>query len=469
MLRRAFIFAFICLFVSSAATAHFPARAAQSGAAAEQPSFAELEKFILEEIGRRNVPGAAVAVVSGDRVIFARGLGVSNVETGAPVTTDMLFRLGSTTKMFVAAALVSLAEQGKVKLDEPAGKYVKGLNEKVGRVTAHQLLSHTAGIRDEAPMYGSADDAALRNGVLAWKEDYLFTEPGRIISYSNPGYWLAGAIIEEASGRPFADQMSEGLFKPLGMNSTTFRPTMAMTYPLAQGHNASPGQKPAVIRPMADNAATWPAGSMFSSVSDLSRFVIAFLNGGRVDGKQVLSESLIAKISTPYAAVPTSPDNKYAYGLMTSNYRGVRVIEHGGSRVGYGSVIKLAPDQRFGVIVLANRSGVMLDRVADKAMELMLRLAPANEEAEKELPMSQSEMAGYVGLYAQGRVYYELFVKEGKLFGKQGTVEGQVKKIGDNRFVLIAQGGRQQFALVPGENGKAEYLHTSLRSARRVE
>jgi hypothetical protein len=154
---------------------------------------------------------------------------------------------------------------------------------------------------------------------------------------------------------------------------------------------------------------------------------------------------------------------------MTSNYRGVRVIEHGGSRVGYGSVIKLAPDQRFGVIVLANRSGVMLDRVADKAMELMLRLAPANEEAEKELPMSQSEMAGYVGLYAQGRVYYELFIKEGKLFGKQGTIEGQVKKIGDNRFVLLAQGGRQQFALVGGENGKAEYLHTSLRSARRVQ
>jgi hypothetical protein len=119
--------------------------------------------------------------------------------------------------------------------------------------------------------------------------------------------------------------------------------------------------------------------------------------------------------------------------------------------------------------VLANRSGVMLDRVADKAMELMLRLAPAKEEPERDLPMSQAEMAGYVGLYAQGRVYYELFIKDGKLFGKQGTAQGEVKKIGDNRFVLLAQGGRQQFALVGGENGKAEYLHTSLRSARRVQ
>ncbi len=467
MLRRAFISLFICLFVSTGVAAYFPA-AAQS-AASEQSFAAELEKIVLEELGRRNVPGAAVAVISGDRVVFAKGFGVSNVETGAPVTADMLFRLGSTTKMFVAAALVGLAEQGKVKLDEPVGKYVKGINEKIGRVTAHHLLSHTAGIRDEAPMYGSPDDAALRSGVLAWKEDYLFTEPGRIISYSNPGYWLAGAIIEEVSGRPFADHLSETLFKPLGMNSTTFRPTMAMTYPLAQGHNASAGQKATVIRPMADNAATWPAGSMFSSVNDLSRFVIAFLNGGRVEGKQVLSESLISKISTPHAVVPTSSDNKYAYGLMTGIDRGVRVIAHGGSRVGYGSVIKMVPDHRFGVIVLANRSGGTLDRVADKAMELMLPLKPAIEVAEKDLPMSESEMAGYVGVYAQGRVRYELFIRDGKLFGKQETVEGQVKKIGENRFLLLTQGGRQQFALVPGENGKAEYLHTSLRSARRVQ
>jgi CubicO group peptidase (beta-lactamase class C family) len=88
-----------------------------------KPDFGELEKVALAELAETNTPGAAVGVVSGDRLVYAKGFGVSNVETGAPVTPDMLFRLGSTTKMFTAATLVTLAEEGKLKLDEPIGKY----------------------------------------------------------------------------------------------------------------------------------------------------------------------------------------------------------------------------------------------------------------------------------------------------------------------------------------------------------
>src|SRR4029450_9552393 len=216
---------------------------------------------------------------------------------GAPMMPNMLFRIGSTTKMFTAAALVTLAEDGKIKLDEPLGKYGKGLNPKLSQVTAHQLLTHTAGIIDEAPMYGDHDDSALGRTIRSWKDDQIFTDPGRIISYSNPGYWLAGFTVETISGKHYADQLKEGLFKPLGMTSTTFRPTEAMTYPLAQGHNAAGTSAPTVVRPFADNAASWPAGSMFTNVLDLSRFVIAFMNGGKIDGRQGLSPAGMAKLS----------------------------------------------------------------------------------------------------------------------------------------------------------------------------
>src|SRR5215510_12294558 len=127
-----------------------------------KPDFGELEKVALAELAETNTPGAAVGVVSGDRLVFVKGFGVSNVETGAPVTPDMLFRIGSTTKMFTAAALVSLAEEGKLKLDEPIGKYAQGLSPKIAGLTAHQLLSHTAGLKDGArQMYGRHDDEAL--------------------------------------------------------------------------------------------------------------------------------------------------------------------------------------------------------------------------------------------------------------------------------------------------------------------
>src|SRR5215472_12004711 len=101
------------------------------------PDFTELDKVVAAELKEISAPGAAIAIVSGDRVIYAKGFGVSSVETGAPVTPDMLFRLGSTTKMFTAAALVTLSEEGKLKLDDPMGKYAKGLSPKIAGLTAH--------------------------------------------------------------------------------------------------------------------------------------------------------------------------------------------------------------------------------------------------------------------------------------------------------------------------------------------
>ncbi len=129
-----------------------------------------------------------------------------------------------------------------------------------------------------------------------------------------------------------------------------------MTYPLAQGHDVSGREKPKVVRPFADNAGNWPAGSIFSSVNDLSRFVIAFMNDGKVEGKQGLPASLIKQLSSPHADVPGS-ENKYGYGLMLGRNRGVRIVEHGGARSGFGSLIRMAPDHRFAVITLVNRTG----------------------------------------------------------------------------------------------------------------
>jgi CubicO group peptidase (beta-lactamase class C family) len=437
----------------------------------QQPDFSQLERVVLEELKETNTPGATVAIVSGDRVIYAKGFGTSNVETGAPMMPNMLFRIGSTTKMFTAAALVTLAEDGKIKLDAPVGNYVKGLNPKISQVTAHQLLTHTSGIIDEAPMYGDHDDSAMGRTIRSWKEDQLFTEPGKIISYSNPGYWLAGFTVETIGGKAYADQMNESLFKPLGMTSTTFRPTVAMTYPLAQGHNAAGKSTPVVVRPFADNAASWPAGSMFTNVVDLSRFIIAFMNGGKIDGRQVLSPAVIAKLSAPQVAIPSQPDAKYGYGLMMSNYRGMRVVEHGGSRSGYGSVIKMVPEQRFAVIVLGNRTGVALNKTAEKAMELMLPLKPAVvDKPKQELAMSASEMANYVGKYGQRDVGFEILVKDGKLFLKQGPNELPVSKVGETRFSAVSPGNSRpmEFALVPGPDGKAKYIHIGLRAAKRI-
>ena len=434
----------------------FSARAA----AAQAPDFAALDAVVQQELKDGGVPGATVAIVSGGRVIYAKGYGTANAETGAAMTPELLFRLGSTTKMFTAAALASLADRGAVDLRKPIGGYIKGLHPSLANLTGHQLLSHTSGILDEAPMYGSHDESALMKNVMSWKDDRFFTEPGKVYSYSNPGYWLAGALIEAVSGRLYADQLHESVFAPLGMARTTLRPTVAMTYPLAQGHDIADG-KPVVVRPFANNAASWPAGSIFSNVNDLSRFVMAFVGGGLVDGKQVMSPAAIAMVSTPAAKIPGS-DNEYGYGVTISTQRGVRVVQHGGSRSGYGSGITMVPEKQFGVIFLANRSGASLPRTAQKAMDLVLALPPATRPAaEVPVPMTDAEMDAYVGVYSQGPRRMEIVKKDGKLILKQGERETEMRRTATHQF---APGG----FFVTTSDGKIEYLHSGGRSWRKV-
>jgi CubicO group peptidase (beta-lactamase class C family) len=144
----------------------------------EQIDFSQLDKVVLEELKEKNTPGAAIAIIQGDRVVYAKGYGVANIETGDRVTPDMLFRLGSTTKMFTAAALVTLAAREKIKLDAPIGGYVRGLSQRLSQATAHHLLSNTSGLRDFAAPFISNDDEALGKSVRLWKDDLFFTQPG---------------------------------------------------------------------------------------------------------------------------------------------------------------------------------------------------------------------------------------------------------------------------------------------------
>ena len=428
-----------------------------------QADFAGIEAVMRREMQGRGVPGAAIAIVQGDRVVYTRALGVANVETGEATRPEMLFRLGSTTKMFTAATVVRLAEQGKLNLNDPIGNHIAGLAPKLAALTANQLLSHTSGILDEAPMFGSHDDDALKKEAASWTDTRFFAEPGQIYSYSNPGYWLAGLLAETIGGQPFADQVATTIFAPLGMSRSTFRPTMAMTYPLAQGHDVVDG-KPQIIRPSANNSASWPAGSIFSNVNDLSRWITAFVNGGVVDGKQALPAAVFSTLATPRAAIPGSA-NKYGYGVQVGDWRGVQVVEHGGSRSGYGSVIRMVPSRRFGVVVLANRTGVSLTTSATAAIEAALKLAPA-PAARPRTPIATTaaECARFVGTYSQGTRQMTIAVKGDGLVLRQGTRETDLQKMDDLEF----SAGATRYVFVADPSGVVTFLHSGGRSWRKV-
>jgi len=444
------------------------AKPGKPGSAPPPIDFSELDKLVTEELKEKNTPGAVITVVSGDQVVYQKAFGIANVETNAPMQPEMLFRLGSTTKMFTAAALLKLAENNKIKMDEPIGNRIKGLNAKVANTTSHHLLSNSAGVRDFAAPVISNDDAALGNMVRSWKDEIFFADQGEIYSYSSAGFWLSGFVIEELEGKPYADAMTELLFKPLGMERTTLRPFMAITYPFAHGHAIDAG-KPTLLRPLFNNTAMWPAGSMWSNAKDLSRWTIAFMNDGRLDGKQPLSSSLLNQMVQHHIPVPGETDAYYAYGLTTFKIQGLEVVGHGGFSRGYGSMIQMVPSRKFAVIVLTNKSGETMRKSLNRATELGLGLKDSKAPKPAPFaPLTSSEMNEYVGTYSHNPQTWEVSVKDGKLYVKADGKEDALTKSGERKFTYGAQ-NENEIVFVPGKNGKIEFLFTILYGAKKIK
>lgn len=426
------------------------------------PDLSALEEVARAELAETGTPGAAVAVVQGDRVLFAKGLGIANVETGTPVTPSTLFHVGSLTKLLTAAAVVSEVEAGRLRLDAPVGDVVPGLAPKLARLTLHQLLSQTSGLKETPGEDGLHGEEALGAYVRSLKDGDLLVPPGTAFSYSNNGYALAGLALEAASGKPYAEAMEKALFAPVGMTRTTLRPTVAMTYPLAMGHAARGQEAPEVVRPLADDTRLWPAGYAFTNLEDVSRFVIALLNGGRVNGRQALPPGAAAKLLAPHVEIPTNVfvRGAYGYGLFLQDDRGLRRAEHGGELPGYGAEIRLFPERQVGVIVLVNREGVRLNKTFDKAFDLLVGpTSTAKTRTAPELPMTETERTAVAGTY-ENRWPMDVFVRDSRLFLRRFGAELPVTRIGKNRYsVTPPDGGKpQEFLIVPAENGQPGYI-----------
>jgi CubicO group peptidase (beta-lactamase class C family) len=381
--------------------------------------------------------------------------------------SEMLFRLGSTTKMFTAAALLTLAENNKIKMNEPIGNRVKGLNARLSQVTPHHLLSNSAGIRDFAAPVISNDDPSLGNMVRGWKDDVFFADQGEIYSYSSPGYWLSGFVVEELQRKPYADAMTELLFKPVGMERTTLRPFLAITYPFATGHVVQEGTA-TIIRPMFNNVAMWPAGSIFSNAKDLSRWVIALMNEGKVEGKQLLSASLINQMVQHHVPVPGENDSYYGYGLTVFKYKGMEFVGHGGFSRGYGSMIQMVPSRKFAVIVLTNKSGETMRKSLNKAMELGLGLKDDEEKPAPVAAVTDAEMKEYVGTYSHAPQTWEVSIKDAKLYMKFDGKDYAMTKSGERKFTFGEQ-NENEVVFVRAKDGKIGFLFTELYGAKKVK
>jgi CubicO group peptidase (beta-lactamase class C family) len=426
----------------------------------------EITAAVEEELGETAAPGGAVAIVQDGEVVYLKAFGrTSAEEDGVPVTPDTLFRLGSTTKMMTALVALDDGAAGRLDLDAPVRTYVKDLHPAIGKVTLRQLLTHSAGLAEGKPAVESKDDAALGRMVLGWKSDMLFAPPGEVFSYTSPGYWLAGYVLERIHGEPYADVMRERLFEPLGMRRSTLRPLEAITHPLAQGHEGQ-GSDLGVVRPMAENAAQYPAGSVFSTARELAVFAAVLVNEGELEGKQVLPPQAVRQFFTADVALPGGDGALYGFGLVSYPLAGTPVFEHGGVRRGYGSHLRFFPERRGAIVLLSNRNGVTLGKTREKITAAVFGLTEPPTPDVAAAPLTAAEARRYTGAYAHKDLVRTTVLWDGRQLVLRGEAEQPLTHARGDTF-RTTEGEEVTFVFRPGVE-RARYLHRDLLTSVRT-
>ncbi len=320
------------------------------------PDLAAIDRYVAAERRATRLPGLALGIVQGDRIVHLRGFGQAG-PSGRPVTPQTPFVLGSTTKSFTALAVVQLVEAGKVDLDAPVQRYLPWFRvadpDASARITVRHLLTHTSGLRDQSEEFTSRDasDGALEKAVRALRTVPSAQPGGQAFQYANINYSVLGLIVQTVAGQSYEDYVQAHVLAPLEMTDSYTSPLEARRHGLATGHRYWFGRPVAFQMPY--NRAAVPAGFISASAEAMSHYLIAQLNGGRYKTARVLSPAGIAELHRP-AVATGSPDLSYGMGWYVGQTNGVSMVWHPGSTGNFRSNLTLAPAGRWGIVVLAN-------------------------------------------------------------------------------------------------------------------
>jgi CubicO group peptidase (beta-lactamase class C family)/D-alanyl-D-alanine dipeptidase len=354
-----------------------PDARAQEVIGPEAPMTAEaadrLEAFIAREVEQKGIPALSIALVAGDRIVWAQGFGQSDPDAGTPATAETVYRVGSISKLFTDLAAMQLVESGDLDLDAPITDILPEFrpeNPSGVPITLRHLMSHRAGLVREPPVghYFDPTGPTLADTVLSLNGTSLPLEPGLKTKYSNAGLGVVGLAVERASGLPFAEAVRSRILGPLGMTSSDFDPTPAVSSKLADAIMWTYDGRtfPAPDFPLGYA----PAGSLMATMPDLGRFLIALFNEGTGPGGAILSPETLAKMFEPQF----DEDGRFGLGFALEDWDGHRRFGHGGAVYGFATEFAGLPDEQLGVAVSASRDCVDVDRIADLALETLLAL-----------------------------------------------------------------------------------------------
>jgi CubicO group peptidase (beta-lactamase class C family) len=435
-----------------------------SGGAISQaptPSAKLIASSIERELRSAGVPGASFSIMAGPAVLDG-SFGFADQDRRVATTPETLFQVGSLNKLLTALALGITLDQRRIPFVDPVGKYVADLSPRLSAVTFHQLLSQTSGLRDLPGSTGTVDEGALGAKVRSIGEADFVLPAGTVFSYSNLGYATAGYALEVLRAKPYADALAESVLTPLRMHRSTMRPARVQQQPHAVGHRLV-GASLSAIRDVDVDTSLWPAGYLWSSASEWrSLLSLLVLGGHQAYG---LPSAPFVAATAPHVDMPNVfAGGHYGYGLMLATDRGTRIYEHGGTQRGFSSVLRVAPDRRLGLVILANLDNAPLRRIAQTVMDEALGLAPQPPTARKETAVTADDVGTFLGVY-RNRGSAELAVRDGRvvLILDNGPPM-LVSRIGPDRYLARPKPDvpGPEFVLRPRTAVAPGYLHFAL-------
>jgi len=402
-------------------------------------------------------PGAALAVIKDGKIIYERGYGMARLEDGIVNTPDKVFDIGSVSKQFTATCVAMLIREGKVGLNDDIRKYIPEMPAYEKPVTVNHLLHHTSGLRDYNALLSLAgfrpesDSPTVEEAVeIVRRQKKLNYTPGEEYSYTNTGYFLLSQIVERVSGKSLNAFAQERIFKPLGMTKTLFQDDHTQVIKdRATGYTE--GEKGLAI-----SMSNWDEtgdGNVYTTVRNLYLWDQAFYTNA-------LGKDLMDMLHTQ-GVLNSGKKIDYAFGLVVREYKGLKVVEHGGAWVGFRAALVRFPEQKFSVVVLANFETINPSRLAFGVADIYLAgliKESAKEEAKKAqtITVPKAELEALAGNWQDDRfgLWLAMALKEDKLVAGLNGRDYILAAVGPRKFIVPDNPAGFVFEFAAAEKGK---------------
>jgi CubicO group peptidase (beta-lactamase class C family)/D-alanyl-D-alanine dipeptidase len=406
-----------------------------------------LKPFLEREMAEKGLPGLSIAIIDDQQIVWAQGFGMADAHERKPANAQTVYRIGSVSKLFTDIAIMQLVERGELNLDAPITDYLPDFrprNPFATAITLRQLMSHRSGLLREPPVgnYFETSEPSLAATVRSLNDTELVFAPNTHTKYSNAAIAVVGYLLQARSHQPFATYLKSSVLDRMGLTHSSFEPDPNLIGNLAKAemwtYDGLKFDAPTFQLGMA------PAGSMYSTVTDLGHFLSVLMADGQTDRGALLKPATIEQMWSPQ--FPNPGGRVFGLGFMVRSLDGHRLVGHGGAIYGFATTLDLLPEDKVGVVVIATKDAVnaVTERIAEETLKLVL-----DQRAGKPLTLPEATSAvsaeigrALVGRYGTGDDAVDITYLDGRLslLKAAGGEQLELRKLGDDLIVDGATG-----------------------------